>query len=163
MTGHPEIRLVIFDCYDTIIMPDGENWFTPRVNIEPVLEELLKKSIRIAVSTDELEAEGEYNCYDHLGKLADYFKYDAEKQRYSIYRGDTMSYSVTERRFLKDLSGICKDQGTEPEHSVMVGDDRNNVDSLSAAYHYVRFIKVPASIDDPYYDMKNILKMIIRR
>ncbi len=123
----PDVELVIFDCYDTLLHFDLAFGWVPREGLAEVLDHL--RGRRLAVASDG--AEDEIRVL--LGRFARRF--------FGVYGRSKLLWRGL--RYLKDLGRICRDAAVPPERAVMVGDNRGGVDAASAKRFAVRFIQVP--------------------
>ncbi|MBS3145706.1 HAD family hydrolase [Candidatus Woesearchaeota archaeon] len=138
-------RLLILDCYGTILFKDE-----PRKGIKRFLESQ-NKPIAIA---DERDLTGMINRLKEAGLIGNFF---------DIYGGENLvdhteyANGIKHRYFVKNLGRIINNYKLNPRQAVMIGDNQNNLDRLSAEAYDIPFVKIPSIFEREDFSFEELL------
>ena len=138
----PRSRLIIFDCYDTLVEYSKEhNSHVLRRGIPFLLWELRQRKLAISSDGDEEEIQR------ILGRYSNIFE--------GVYGASHMICSWPED--FKNLGMICEDLGVAPKDTTMIGDNLGGVDEQSSQrYNIGSFIEVPR--EDSRFDFMTLFE-----
>ncbi len=140
----PDIRLLLLDCFETIVEMDN-GVYRPRLGMVDFLTHFgARNGIPIAVISDAAQAAVEQAL--EQAKVRTYFL--------TIYHAGNAAEDLGSGRFRKRLDLAVQQFHIKPNQTLFIGD--SPLDAEAAQYYGVQFIRVPRS-EDRSFSFANLI------